>query len=264
MAENPQIVTIKEIKLFLGELHRLLQLLLRYDDDESKMLLSGYAADLEAMLAALRKDALIGDPESKSNRMDDIMMQYSFSAEIPKAIRDALRTLASREDIEAIASRIKVSLENVQMSANTERLELELDDRVDLVEWKEGVEELGKVSEESLWTMLGFPEQKLPFLQEWADSSATIDPWSTDGQAWLKEESADRLPLKPRWHQLVGIYRMLERAFEGKPVLLMDGVGLGKTLQVLGTIACLSFYRNYYSAHKKFPGHFGEYARFLA
>ncbi|KAG6370138.1 P-loop containing nucleoside triphosphate hydrolase protein [Boletus reticuloceps] len=241
MVENPKNATAKEIKLFLRELRHLLLLLSRYNDDESKKLVSGYVADLEAMLATLMKDASIGDP-----------------CKIPKPIQDALRALASREDVEAIANQIKVSLENVQMSANPEPLELELDDNVDLKGWKEGVEELSKVSEESLWTMLGFPQKKLPFMQEWMDSGATIDPWSAEGQAWLEDERSERLPLKPRWHQLVGIYRMLERAFEGKPVLLMDGVGMGKTLQVLGTIACLTFYRHHYSLHKKFPGQFAD------
>lgn len=51
---------------------------------------------------------------------------------------------------------------------------------------------------------------------------------------------------------------MLERAFEGEPVLLMDGLGLGKTLQVLGVITCLAWYREYYERKKAFPGHFGE------
>ena len=42
---------------------------------------------------------------------------------------------------------------------------------------------------------------------------------------------------------------MLQRAFDGNPILLMDGVGIGKTFQVIGFIACLAY---------KFPGTFGE------
>ena len=45
---------------------------------------------------------------------------------------------------------------------------------------------------------------------------------------------------------------MLEQAFEGKLVLLMDGVGLGKTMQVLGAICCLAYYRQVYDAKGKF------------
>jgi hypothetical protein len=49
----------------------------------------------------------------------------------------------------------------------------------------------------------------------------------------------------PKWHQLVGTAVMLERMFTdrpgvcGDPSLLCDDVGLGKTLQVLGTISML-------------------------
>ena len=56
---------------------------------------------------------------------------------------------------------------------------------------------------------------------------------------------------------------MLERAFDGKPVLLMDGVGLGKTLQVIGMIACLVFYHESFKKAGKFPGHFGQSLYFM-
>lgn len=72
----------------------------------------------------------------------------------------------------------------------------------------------------------------------------------------LPEEELE--PLRPTWHQLVGILRMLELAFEGKPVLLMDEVGVGKTLQGAGFIAMLEFYRQYHSTHHKYPGAFGK------
>ncbi|KAI5993055.1 hypothetical protein F5J12DRAFT_698839, partial [Pisolithus orientalis] len=58
------------------------------------------------------------------------------------------------------------------------------------------------------------------------------------------------------WHQLIGIYCMLESVFKGKPILLMDGVGLGKTLQVLGVIVCLTYYWYVYMKKKAFPGDF--------
>ncbi|KIN93226.1 hypothetical protein M404DRAFT_74152, partial [Pisolithus tinctorius Marx 270] len=133
---------------------------------------------------------------------------------------------------------------------------LDLDDRID-AEWREGVEALSKVTEEQLWRKLGFPDRQLPFFQRWTDPDDLIDPWSEEGKAWLANMPDKREPLQPRWHQLVGIYRMLERAFEGKPVLLMDGVGLGKTLQVLGTIACIAYYRRAFTLKGLFPGDFG-------
>ncbi|KAI6095871.1 hypothetical protein EDD16DRAFT_1501252, partial [Pisolithus croceorrhizus] len=74
-----------------------------------------------------------------------------------------------------------------------------------------------------------------------------------DGQAWLNSAMSKRHMLEPQWHQLVGIYHMLECTFEGKPVLLMDGAGLGKTLQVLSMIACLTYYSHMYKEKGTFP-----------
>lgn len=86
-----------------------------------------------------------------------------------------------------------------------------------------------------------------------------IDPWSVEGQAWLKDnKNATHQPLRPRWHQLIGIYRTVERVFKKQPMLLMDSVGLGKTMQVLGAIACLAYFHQVYEIKDKFPGDFGE------
>jgi len=49
---------------------------------------------------------------------------------------------------------------------------------------------------------------------------------------------------------------MLTNVFARKPVLLMDDVGIGKTMQVVGLIAMLVYYHEYHNEHKKFPGHF--------
>lgn len=125
------------------------------------------------------------------------------------------------------------------------------------VPWKEGTEDLSDLTEAELWTRLGLQDRSLPFFQQYTDPDAAIDPWSEAGEKWLASVTNSREVLRPRWHQLVGIYRMLERAFDGEPVLLMDGVGIGKTFQVIGFIACLAFYRRYFEKQEKFPGIFG-------
>lgn len=132
-------------------------------------------------------------------------------------------------------------------------------EEVDLKDWSEGVEELANVDDPTLWTMLGLREMKLPFFQEWTDPNSMVDPWTEEGQGWLDNPSSGRQPLAPRWHQLVGIFRILQRAFDGQPVLLMDGVGLGKTMQAIGAIACLAYYRECYDAKGDFPGYFGTH-----
>ena len=148
------------------------------------------------------------------------------------------------------------TLENIQATANSEKVKVVLDTNISTADWKEGVEELIQLSDKQLWQMLGLPNKQLPFFQQWTDLDVMIDPWDAVGQKFLQDTTSGRKPLKPRWYQLVGIYRMLERAFEGKAVLLMDGVGLGKMLQVIGTVACLAFYRESFKKHGTFPGNF--------
>lgn len=65
---------------------------------------------------------------------------------------------------------------------------------------------------------------------------------------------------KPPWHQLVRIYCMVQRAFTGESILLMNKVGLGKTLQVIGLIVVLEWYHEYYEQHKLFSREFSEHA----
>lgn len=113
------------------------------------------------------------------------------------------------------------------------------------------------VSEDHLWTLLGIPDQRLPFFNALQDPYGNHDPWTEEGEDWFKSSGrGERLAL--RWHQLVGVTRMVQNAFSGKPILLMDEVGLGKTIQVTALIAILAFYREYYTANGCFPGKIGK------
>ncbi|KAH7905302.1 P-loop containing nucleoside triphosphate hydrolase protein [Hygrophoropsis aurantiaca] len=228
----------KDIRKFLLRIQKASATLVKYQDQESVDLLKKYAADLQGIMASAAKDE--ESPEGKK---------------LPKALRDALNKLASEEDIVAINRLVRASLENIQ-GDTSQTFELDLDDKIDISDWREGVEELKDVSEDRLWDRLGFPDKKLPFFQEWMDPEAMVQPWSEEGEAWLNDPDGGRQRLKPRWHQLVGILRILERAFDGEPILLMDGVGLGKTLQAVGAIACLTFYQEYFEANQRFPGQF--------
>jgi hypothetical protein len=101
-------------------------------------------------------------------------------------------------------------------------------------------------------------EKKLPFFQVWSDPDAVTDPWSKEGQQWLDNLTNLIQSLAPWWHQLVSILKMIDRVLDCEPVMLMDGVGVGKTMQAVGLIACLAHYREHYRKHRKFPGKFGK------
>jgi SNF2 family DNA or RNA helicase len=125
------------------------------------------------------------------------------------------------------------------------------------IDWSEGVEEYQDTSSDELWAMLGRPEKSVPFFNLKQDTESRRDPWTDEGVKWLQVPSNGE-PLTLRWHQLVGVLKLVENAFLGRPVLLMDGVGLGKTIQVAAFIAFLTWYRDYFTAHGKFPGRFGQ------
>ena len=52
---------------------------------------------------------------------------------------------------------------------------------------------------------------------------------------------------------------MMNLAFIAEPVVLMDEVGLGKTLQIIAIVACLAYYRDYYHQKKYIPGAFSMF-----
>lgn len=176
--------------------------------------------------------------------------------ELPKALRDALANLAKGDRVREVDEAIQAALETLSPEG-LDTVEIPEGPTVDLSEWREGVEDLRALSEDQLWEQLGFPNKALPFFQEWTDPDAMIESWTDAGEKWLQTADGGRERLVPRWHQLVGILRMLQRGFDRQPVLVMDGVGIGKTLQAIGLIACLAFYRNHFEKHGHFPGIFG-------
>ncbi|KAI0056808.1 hypothetical protein BV25DRAFT_1813447, partial [Artomyces pyxidatus] len=55
------------------------------------------------------------------------------------------------------------------------------------------------------------------------------------------------------WHQLVGVHKMLTQVKTSLSVLLMDGVGLRKTIQVFALFAMLAFYRETHKQTGRYP-----------
>ncbi|KAG2150754.1 uncharacterized protein EDB93DRAFT_1103448 [Suillus bovinus] len=143
------------------------------------------------------------------------------------------------------------------------RLPKPLWDVLDKLATKQEVKELELLIETTLTAMvpLDGDEVVIDFTEDMdrrSDSDAAIDPWSEGGQRWLDDPTSPAQILSPWWHQLVGILRLIDRFLDGKPVMLMDGVGVGKTMQAVGLIACLAHYKEHYRKHKKFPEKFSQ------
>jgi len=175
---------------------------------------------------------------------------------LPKALREALELLASEQTVTQLAALVQQQLDEMDPEDSHPVPPLNFDHPLDL-EWSSGVEEFDKTSTGELWKAIGLPNETLPYFNTRQDPLGMHDPWETDDRPWFRNE-LNTEPFQPRWHQLVGILKMLQRAFVGLPILLMDEVGLGKTLQVTAVFAVLSYYRDFYSKNKCFPGAFGK------
>lgn len=169
-------------------------------------------------------------------------------------LRDALRQLTTEADTRFIAAAIQNIVEQYMMRGEIELPDISFDELPD-DNWTSGVEEFRACTTEQLWGLLGLAKPKLPHFNTDHDSENIHDRWDKADAAWFADK-ANLVPFQPCWHQLVGILKMLKMAFEGKPILLMDEVGVGKTLQVVGVVAMLAYYRKFWNDEHDYPGMF--------
>lgn len=177
---------------------------------------------------------------------------------LPKPIRDALTHLASTDDVQALALEIHERLLQV-LREPADMPEIDFNPEP-VVEWEEGVEEYASTSIDDLWGLLGLHSTKqLPDFNPKIDID--MHNYWTDHD--YMAANLDKLrPLSPRWHQLVGILKIVNQGFKGEPLMLMDQVGVGKTLQLIGAIVVLNFFRDFHKKNGKFPGSFGMWPIF--
>ncbi|OSC96204.1 hypothetical protein PYCCODRAFT_1350773, partial [Trametes coccinea BRFM310] len=142
-------------------------------------------------------------------------------------------------------------------SANAEDRDFELVSMSEdaLADWKEGVEAYKELTTEQIQQMFGLPSPFFPFFNQKQDPSGIHLPWSEEGRAALR--SADATALTPFWHQWVGVLKIIDNLMARKNVLLMDQVGVGKTMQSIGAIATYEWLRVVYGQKGCYPDRFG-------
>lgn len=260
LAKQNKSLNAEGIRTWLKDVEALTKILTRYRDQDSLQQLSEQQETLSDLLQGLGIDVK-GGSKLRALTLYFCACLFSRILEIglPKPLRQALSFLATQQDITLLAASIQDQLNHCHPDATTVDPipEFDPDATNDCdFQWSEGVEEFNSMSEDDLWTILGLPEKRIPFFNASQDPYGNCDPWTEEGQNWFTD-TRNGEPLALRWHQLVGLVKMLKNAFEGSPILLMDDVGLGKTIQVTALIALLAFYREFYTIHKRFPGKIG-------
>lgn len=186
----------------------------------------------------------------KASRRDVFLLQLKEKGLLGKAEEEYHRVLSSPENYD------ELRVDDAALAI--------LDDSADL-----GVSEFKNLSTESLLANLGIsPSRRTPFpflsmivndlgssyddseslntykelLKQAPDASLDNEQYEEKRKEWDAKLRAEGFSfIWPRWHQLVGLSAIVKRFFEGKNVLLADGVGVGKTLQAFMTMAYLRF-----------------------
>ncbi|KAI9060334.1 hypothetical protein FKP32DRAFT_1542386, partial [Trametes sanguinea] len=121
--------------------------------------------------------------------------------------------------------------------------------------WAEGVEAYKKLTIDAMRTAFALPSEHFPFFNKTTDSTGNEDPWTESGrQALASPNAAD---LKPFWHQWVGVLKIVDNMMGRKNLMLMDQVGVGKTLQAVGTLAMYEWLRVNKEKRGQYPIRFG-------
>jgi hypothetical protein len=105
-----------------------------------------------------------------------------------------------------------------------------------------GVGRFARMSTQELGHVLGWPQLRPPIFAE-LRSCAGRNDWREGGQ--LKQGDPDVEPMELLWHQLCGVAAIVDKIWTENEehnvpgILLADAVGLGKTVQIMATIAVL-------------------------
>lgn len=183
--------------------------------------------------------------------------------------RKAFKCLATADDIKTIAEYVQEQIRLIDPGDDDDVVFHNLDELEVLHtgDWLSGVEKYTAMTSEALVKGLGTTDfdTQLPSFNSQVDTSQSpITPW--DKQNWGVLKITDKAALVVRWHQLVGVYKLMKTWFpKRRPsprgdngVLLMDEVGLGKTIQATGAITQLSYMRMAFSIKGKYPGGFSK------
>lgn len=172
---------------------------------------------------------------------------------VSKALREAMALWATRGQVTMLRSALQNYIDKTCVTVEEED---KFDD--DLEDWETGVEHLARHTVSELYEELGTTQQQVPDFNNFFDINGEHDPWLAKHNAWFEKDSPARRPFKLRWHQLCAIVKIMENLLKQSGVLVMDAVGIGKTLEAIGVIAWRAYFLSVFEKQNKFPGKFGK------
>lgn len=202
------------------------------------------------------------------------VLTINFLVEVSPKLKGIEKFLAQLRGLEEISELEQAYAEKFLT------VEGEGDGNYELMEWMDdsgdlGVGEWKTKSDDEMLELLGLKQLwegendmeitvtwQFPFMNGWLATDGTL-PSGIQDLRTLHDEDADKvksrsdrpplIPLKPMWHQYVGLAAMVKRFYHGKNVILADGVGVGKTMECFMVICYLRFLRTLLANEKTLP-----------
>ncbi|EKM49018.1 uncharacterized protein PHACADRAFT_202111, partial [Phanerochaete carnosa HHB-10118-sp] len=175
----------------------------------------------------------------KNEKLSDVLravqssMEGKHSSALSSDTHRLIVQMMSQEAVDDIENEINDALDHYKKDG--EDLPFAEGDRAILADWNLDAElkHLTHKNPTELWQYLGIMDEKLVPLSDWRDPYLLYTTWTNH----LECPEERKLPCNLKWHQLVGLCRLVEAVFDNKSLLVMDEVGVGKTLQVIALIA---------------------------
>ncbi|PSS32203.1 hypothetical protein PHLCEN_2v2030, partial [Hermanssonia centrifuga] len=217
-----------------------------------------YVSRAGRLLKALQKFDKQADKAFETeikDHLDEIRKEgRGGSTKLSKSLKEAIKFLATSNEI----AQVTLSIEQILEEMNDINLDALLDGLEDVeigdLEWEEGIENYRNRTVEQAFAELGITQNSFPSFNQYCDANGCVDPWSAEWDHFLNDPQSVKEAIIPRWHQVIGVRKMVDMFFDQSPLLLMDQVGIGKTMQLVGLIAVLAYFIDYHDKHHKFPG----------
>ncbi|PSR82818.1 hypothetical protein PHLCEN_2v5964 [Hermanssonia centrifuga] len=150
------------------------------------------------------------------------------STKLSKSLKEAIKFLATSNEIAQVTLAIEQTLEEMT-DINLDALLNGLEDvEIGDLEWEEGIKNYRNCTVEQAFAELGITQNLFPSFNQYCDANGCVDPWSAEWDQFLKDPQSIKEAIIPRWHQVIGVRKMLDMFFDESPLLLMDQVGIDK------------------------------------
>lgn len=171
----------------------------------------------------------------------------NLATELPPMLKKAWEFMPTKKDREQLLASLLEMIDSVMRVG--EPAPDEIPD-LDYEAWVEGTEHLAEKTVEELARMIGLPSPQIPRFNT-KDNRSTYDTWTAEGQAAV--ESAEAPTLAMFWHQWAGVVKIVHNLLHWRNLILMDGVGVGKTMQATASMCMMDWVRMQQEEQKLSP-----------